>query len=246
MIVPICITGMHRSGTSLVAGLLNACGLSVGDDSHLLPASSDNPLGYWEDSRFVQLNDDLLRHAGGTWDRPPADPIRPRRDPRGLLLRLRARRLLRRSAQKTPWSWKDPRTSLAMPFWLSLVPSLKVIICLRHPAKVEESLRRRDHTPSEHGAVLWRIYNERLLATVPRAQRLIVLNHRILADPEHALRPILAFAGLPPERAEDPAVAALVRPDFQRTTQIPERSCGAAIDDLYARMAEEAESARHL
>ena len=209
-----------------------------------MPASSDNRLGYWENSRFVRLNDALLRHAGGAWDRPPESPVGMGSGLRARLLKRRAIALLRRTARTGPWGWKDPRNALVMPFWLSVVPSLKVIICLRHPAKVEHSLRHRDHTPSEHGLDLWRIYNERLLATVPVAQRIIVSNSAVLEDPAAVLRPLLNFVGLPIDRAEDPAMASWVRPELQRALHTPEQDCGDEIDALYARMLDEAERAR--
>ena len=35
--MPLCVTGMHRSGTSMVARLLNVCGLDLGPEADLLP-----------------------------------------------------------------------------------------------------------------------------------------------------------------------------------------------------------------
>lgn len=46
--MPVCILGMHRSGTSMVARLLHHCGLALGEPDALLGAHAaavDNPRG---------------------------------------------------------------------------------------------------------------------------------------------------------------------------------------------------------
>ena len=45
---PICIVGMHRSGTAMVARLLNRCGLDLGPADQLEGPNESNPLGYYE------------------------------------------------------------------------------------------------------------------------------------------------------------------------------------------------------
>ena len=52
----IVITGMHRSGTSLTASLLQSAGLNLGD--RLMEATATgNPLkGYFEDLDFVEFH----------------------------------------------------------------------------------------------------------------------------------------------------------------------------------------------
>src|SRR5687767_11407458 len=74
MTVPICVAGMHRSGTSLVTHLLQMCGMYLGDERDLVPAATANPDGYWEHRRFVEINQELLTILGGDWDRPASIP----------------------------------------------------------------------------------------------------------------------------------------------------------------------------
>ena len=64
--MPVAIAGMHRSGTSMVARLLQQCGLDLGPTDQLLPPRPDNPEGFWEHAAFVALNDDILTAAGGS------------------------------------------------------------------------------------------------------------------------------------------------------------------------------------
>jgi hypothetical protein len=85
----VCITGMHRSGTSAVARALQECGLHLGPQDALLPASVHNREGHWEHDRIVALNDSLLEKLGGSWDRPPK--VEPRWDTDASLGSLSAR-----------------------------------------------------------------------------------------------------------------------------------------------------------
>ena len=67
----VCIAGAHRSGTSMLTRLLHRCGLDLGPESDLMPAAADNSDGFWENLRFVQLNDEILNAVGAAWDLPP-------------------------------------------------------------------------------------------------------------------------------------------------------------------------------
>ena len=48
---------MHRSGTSMVARLLHDAGLYLGEPADLAEPGIHNPDGYWENLRFVEIND---------------------------------------------------------------------------------------------------------------------------------------------------------------------------------------------
>ena len=50
------ITGMHRSGTSLVASWLNLCGLIL-DQGRVIPPLIGNKKGFFEDLDFVLLQE---------------------------------------------------------------------------------------------------------------------------------------------------------------------------------------------
>ena len=69
---PVAIVGMHRSGTSMVAKLLQQAGLNLGDEADLMPPAEENPEGFYEHLEFVRLNDEVLNVAGAGWDCPPA------------------------------------------------------------------------------------------------------------------------------------------------------------------------------
>jgi len=69
----ICIAGIHRSGTSMIAHLLHECGVYLGSASELVPATPDNEDGHWEHLEFLALNIAILARVGAGWDLPPSD-----------------------------------------------------------------------------------------------------------------------------------------------------------------------------
>ena len=56
----VCIAGMHRSGTSMVARLVNLLGVDLGPEGEQPRPAPDNVAGFWEDPRFVALSDEAL------------------------------------------------------------------------------------------------------------------------------------------------------------------------------------------
>lgn len=60
------ILGMHRSGTSIIAGVLHTLGVYMGNK--FIGAHWSNLLGHFENIEFVRLNDKILKNAGGSWD----------------------------------------------------------------------------------------------------------------------------------------------------------------------------------
>src|SRR5262245_57953734 len=56
----ICVLGMHRSGTSVAARLMNLLGIDLGVEEHLLGPQPDNPKGFWEYQPILALNEELL------------------------------------------------------------------------------------------------------------------------------------------------------------------------------------------
>lgn len=133
---PIVITGMHRSGTSLLASLLRSSGLHLGE--RLLPPSRANQPGYFEDVDFIELHDRALKRMGRSMYDPP--------DSTGAFdgdVLEGAQSLLEKSTGQSPWGWKDPRSALFLEQWLRLAPDAQFVFVYRHPTQVIHSLRRR-------------------------------------------------------------------------------------------------------
>jgi len=184
----VCIAGLHRSGTSMVARLLARAGVYLGPEEELLAPAADNPEGFWENREFLQVNDALLDRFGGAWDVVPSFPeqwwARPELDD----LRARARDLVERFDGHEGWGWKDPRNSLTLPFWHSMVPDLKVVVCVRNPLEIARSFTRRGYTSTRFSLDLWVAYTDRLLAAVELGDCVVTHYASYFHDPERELR----------------------------------------------------------
>lgn len=202
--MPVCITGMHRSGTSMVAHLLHKAGLNLGPESALMPASAENPDGYWEHREVVALNDDILSQLGAGWDCPPPATA-DWSGPALTALRPRAERLISDLTAAPPWGWKDPRSSLTLPFWQALLNPLPVVLVVRHPLEVASSLRERNGLSFALGLTLWRLAYERALAAAPATSRVLTHFDAYFADPAAELKRVVSGLGL--DQTLDPAAA---------------------------------------
>ncbi len=149
------ILGMHRSGTSSLAGVVARLGVALGDD--LLDADEWNPLGYGEHREMVERHDALLRAQGIAWD-SPREP-----DPDGSPAREAAAaftQLLERDFGATPlFALKDPRMCRLLPLWREAFDSAGVeprfVLVLRHPLEIASSLARRDDFALSKSLLLW-------------------------------------------------------------------------------------------
>ncbi len=183
---PIAITGMHRSGTSMITRALHDSGLHlVGSEaSELIDAAEDNPEGFWENKAIVACNDELLEATGGSWDNPPDLPPQAVDDRRVAHVAEAAATALLALSEHDHWGFKDPRTCLTAGYWLDLQPDLRFVVCVRHPLEVALSLKRRNQNSYSLGLALW----ERYYATV--------LERRARRTPaRHALRHVLRRPG---------------------------------------------------
>lgn len=181
------IIGMHRSGTSCLAGSLEEAGLHLGT---VITEAPHNAKGNRENKRIMDLQEEVLVHSGGSWDVPPArvvwtDEHRRRRD------------AIIASYGDGPWGFKDPRTLVTLEFWLEALGSVDFVGTFRHPRLVAESLLARNGGELERWFDLWAAYNERLLALHDRHRFPIV---RFDVEPDRYRRSLLAVVealGLP-------------------------------------------------
>ncbi len=185
----------------MIASLLHTCGLDLGPEKDFLPPAPNNPEGFWENRSFLRLNDAILKELGGSWDHPPRkDASGWENEPSLHHLRKRAGELAWRFAGREPWGWKDPRNCLTLPLWRKLLPQMKVLICVRNPLAVAESLRLRDGIPYDESLELWLTYNLCVLANVPAESRVITHCEIYLCDPFAELHRLLGWVGLSPTK----------------------------------------------
>ena len=153
------VLGMHRSGTSLLTGSLEAAGLYLGEVNNEAPF---NRKGNKENESIRELNDALLERNGAAWNRPPNGQAQwSGADEEG------SRSLISPYlAAKRPWGFKDPRTVWTVEGWLRLLPHARPVGVFRHPSLVVQSLTARSGelaVDADEALRLWCAYNSELI-----------------------------------------------------------------------------------
>lgn len=186
------VLGMHRSGTSAIAGFLAKAGFFAGEEADLLPAAEDNPKGFFERADVNALNDHLLDALGGAWDKPPRRALVAERAPAWQTRAEDVLAGLDAGAGDRPLVLKDPRISLLLPAWLPILDSRFAIILVdRNPVDVALSVRRRDRRPLYVALALWQAYCTELLAGLDGRRVLVVRYESFIEDPERNTRLLL-------------------------------------------------------
>lgn len=152
------VLGMHRSGTSAVAGSLAELGARP--PSLLMPAKADNPLGFWESERIVAFSDEVLAAAGSHWqDWGPVNPDVFRGRFADHFVSASQWILAVEFGDAETIVLKDPRICRFYPFWRNTLKAKGfvpvVIIPVRDPDQVAQSLFRRNGLPLALGWRLW-------------------------------------------------------------------------------------------
>ena len=156
--------GMHRSGTSYLAGSFGSAGYFIGDESSLMGPGPDNPRGFFERRDVCRLNDRLLAGVGASWHSPPDPSVvrvhRPRMTAEiGALFGAIAE-----DASGNPIVMKDPRLSLLLPAWDAVCgDELVNVLVTRNPLDIAASLQRRNAFPVHFSLALWQLYSVSLL-----------------------------------------------------------------------------------
>jgi hypothetical protein len=236
--VPIAVTGMHRSGTSMITRALHDSGLQLvgtGADE-FIDAADDNPEGFWENKAIRNCNDELLEATGGAWDNPPALPPIAADDPRVAHLAEVSTAALAALREHERWGFKDPRTCLTAAYWMDLEPELRFVICVRHPIEVALSLKRRNQNSYSLGLALWERYYATVLDQVPSERRIVTHYDTFFVDPEGEMARLCAFTGL------DPAPPPVRRNLRHHTTGVDfgDAAVSGGVRSLYALLCKEA------
>lgn len=152
------VMGMHRSGTSALAGLLSA----LGCDGPATPmkANESNPKGYFESSRLMVLHDEILLSAGSSWRDYRPFPQSWLKSPKAQEYRGKLRALIEAEyGDSSFFVVKDPRICRFLPLWTDTLLSMKIqplaIMTHRNPIEVARSLVARENYPLDYGLLLW-------------------------------------------------------------------------------------------
>lgn len=189
------IVGMHRSGTSMLTGVLvEGFGFHVGQP--LIQPSFDNEKGFYELLPVVLQNDEFMadQHIDWSYDVIHYNPkIALHHFIRGNTTSLhtvydftegtKALEFLNHP-QNHPWVLKDPRLCITLPTWIPLLHDTPAIVfTYRHPLEVAASLAKRQGFTYEHALRLWIVYNMRGIQNSKGLCRVYSSNDQLLAQP---------------------------------------------------------------
>jgi len=155
------ITGMHRSGTSLTASIMQSAGVNIG--RRLMEATEFNAKGHFENLDFFEFHLDVFRSLGVNIDGWTLQENLQIDEP----LIDRAKQLIEQNSLSSIWGWKEPRTTLFLDFWAKLLPEARFLLIYRSPWEVADSLYRRGdkmfQSQPELAIKYWQHYNQKIL-----------------------------------------------------------------------------------
>lgn len=149
------VFGMHRSGTSCLAGLLEASGYWVNTKRRHHP---HNEKGMFEDNVVRCVNRDILNQFNMTWSNPCHEIVASEVDEAPV---IHAAQVYNKTNR---WVLKDPRMVLTADVWLPHLPDHHVVGTFRNPVAVAKSLYKRNQMPFDKAINAWTLYNRKLVS----------------------------------------------------------------------------------
>jgi hypothetical protein len=137
------VTGMHRSGTSLVTRWLNSCGLHVGEE--LIGAETGNEDGHFEDVDFLHAHQSILKGRRITDEGYTGAIPELSNEEKDTLNGI----ITYKNGFHQQWGWKDPRTCLFLDTYRQLIPAAFYFVVLRGYRSVVSSLIQRIYKRTE-------------------------------------------------------------------------------------------------
>jgi len=180
------ILGMHRSGTSMVAGALASVGLYAGESEELLADQQDNPHGFWERRDVVSLNDAILSASNASWFKPPETVPADSADFDDSIANILASMPSGRSCLI-----KDPRLLVTWPLWKRAVDDSVLLFVYRDPNAVAASLQSRNGFPRSLGLALWEHYNRLAIEAIQGQDAVSISYESVAKNPVETLTKML-------------------------------------------------------
>jgi len=221
------ITGMHRSGTSVIARLLADCGCYFGRPEDLMPAKPDNPAGFWEHLEAFEINEGILDAAGVAWDTAVGGELDRLSQPDRSRSGARIREFVTKMMSHEVWAVKDPRLAMTFPLWRPLLSEPIVLWCVRNPVEIGKSLKGRNGFPIALGIALWEAYTIQALRAFAGTPVVIASYNDLLRNPASEVRRVvesLNEVGRGTIRVpDDSTIEPVVRTGLHRSVTSPEQ-----------------------
>ena len=221
------VLGMHRSGTSMLSGLLvQGSGYHVGGP--LIGAAFDNEKGFFERIDIVLQNDEFMQAQKIWWNAGvinyDADLAYTDYKTKSITFEQGKPGLaFLNDPTNAPWLQKDPRMCICLKTWLKIMDHKPaVVFTYRHPLEVAKSLKKRENDfTMERGLRLWIVYNMRAVENSAGLCRVLSSNDAVLQDPlqevSRIAKELTSKCGVPaaPKQITKADVAKFVDPKLQ-------------------------------
>lgn len=220
------VLGMHRSGTSALAGLLCQQGFQAPQNNDA--GDAHNPTGYWEPQQIRAFHNSLLEGAQSSWE-DPLLPVLPWQ-PQNLMPALAD--LEQAMAADFPAAdpqavalIKDPRQCRLLPLWTALFEQrpfqVAVVLAVRQPEAVAASLVKRDQLPLDRALLLWLSHTLEAERATRQLPRLVLSYEQLLQDPAAAVQRCQQLAGLPITTPSAELLGEWIRPGLNHHQRSP-------------------------
>lgn len=214
------VLGMHRSGTSLLSGLISKAGFYIGKT--VMSPAEDNPKGFFENQQIVNFNEQLLISLGLSWSSW-------QRLPDGWQSLLDASEKEAAAAlideefgDARLICIKDPRMCRLFPIWSEVLSEKEfdvfLVFSTRGLSEVSASLQHRDGMSPEQAEALWARYNLDALHNSEGAAGVHVSYRDLLSDAESTLSRVSHLVGEKLEIADKGFVDSTLRHHEEKDT----------------------------
>lgn len=177
------VLGMHRSGTSTLAGLLNLMGAYFAPPGLSTGANKENPKGFFERRDIRALNDAVLGSLGCDWAELGNFSTEALMTADLTLFEPRAREIVSELNDHQPWFAKEPRFCLLFPFWRQFLDRPVCLHIIRNPLEVAMSLKTRNGFPFQFGLAIWEIYTRLAFQSSRGLPRILVHHSELIRNP---------------------------------------------------------------
>ncbi len=194
------VLGMHRSGTSAVAGCLSRIGIEFGDK--LLSPEPYNPRGFYEHVDILAINEEILRMFNSSFDDILPLPQNWHRSEFLLPFKDKLIEIINRDFKEADvFGFKDPRVSILLPFYLEVIKEMKLdarfVICIRPEMEIALSLKERTNTSLYKALLLINKYKSAIEEGILGQKYVRVPMDRLLKDPLDTLNNVITDLDLP-------------------------------------------------
>gem|GEM_PF-2049381 len=187
---------MHRSGTSLVAGLLHLSGISSG--KNLLNPKNENPKGFFEIEQLYHVNEEILKASGTRWNmlkKPILDSIEK------TIYKSKIKEIINSEFKADEvFVIKDPRICVLLSLYMEIFEELNIkvfpVIVRRNFAEIAYSLNTRNNYNLYNGYSLSKHYYQSIKTSLLDKFYISLKYVEIIGSPQITLDKVFKFVEL--------------------------------------------------